>query len=112
MATTTKSTDTKPEVPDLAAEVAALRNEMSNVISLMGRLGQDSATVARDSAKAKVAEGVARGSEAAGKAADRARNEWAGVESRILAETQARPWRTLGIAALGGFALGIFLRRR
>lgn len=107
-----KNTNRKTDTPDLAAEVAALRDEMSNVISLMGRLGQDSATVASDSARAKLAESIARGSEAAGKVSDRAKDEWASVESRILTQTRERPWRTLGIAALGGLAVGYLLRRR
>lgn len=108
----TKTTDDKTDTPDLAAEVAALRTEMSNVISLMGRLGQDSATVARDSAKQKLSEGVAYGTDAAGKVADKARGEWASLESQILARTRERPWETLGIAALGGLVVGLILRRR
>lgn len=108
----TKPTDSKPETPDLAAEVAALRTEVNNVISRISQLGQDSATLAREGAKAKLAEGVARGSDAAGRAAERARSEWTSLESRVLAQTQAHPWQTLGIAALGGLALGLLLRRR
>lgn len=108
----TKATESTPETPDLAAEVAALRSEMSNVIALIGQLGQDSATVAREGAKAKLAEGVARGTDAAGRVADRARGEWTSLESRVLAQTQDHPWQTLGITALGGLALGLILRRR
>ncbi|GHE04132.1 hypothetical protein U879_01680 [Defluviimonas sp. 20V17] len=104
----TTPTDSKPDAPELAAEVAALRAEMSDVISRIGKLGQDSAALAREGAKAKLAEGVARGSDAA----DRARREWASLERRVLAQTQEHPWQTLGIAAFGGLALGLLLRRR
>ncbi len=82
--------------PDLAAEIAALRQEMEAVAATLKRIGRagfaDAGRVA--------GEGLNEGGEALG-----------GAESRILREIEARPWRALGIAALGGLVLGLILRR-
>jgi ElaB/YqjD/DUF883 family membrane-anchored ribosome-binding protein len=84
------------KTPDLAAEVAALRKELEAVAVTVARIGRAGVGEARGAAEERLAEGA----EALG-----------GVENRILAETQAHPWRALGLAALGGLVLGLILRR-
>ena len=89
--------DTETEVADdLAKEVAALRKEMQEMASTISRIGRAGVAGARSVAEAKLGEG------------GDALHE---LEDRLLMETRARPYRALGLAALGGLALGLLLRR-
>lgn len=82
--------------PDLAAEIAALRKELEVLAGLVGRIGQAGVAGVTGAAKAKMGEGV---------------ETLEGLEARVEHEVQARPLRALGFAALGGFVLGLILRR-
>lgn len=84
------------EAPDLVAEITALRKEFEALATTVGRIGRAGVAGARDAAKERFGEGA---------------NALESVEGRILSEARLRPWRTLGIAALGGLVLGMILRR-
>lgn len=107
MASRTPPTETADDAPDLSAEVEALKAEVATLVSMLRKLGLDSAEAARTAARTKLAEGEA----GAEKIAQEVRDEWQAVESRVLAETRANPWRSLGLAALGGLVLGLLIRR-
>lgn len=82
--------------PELGIEIAELRKELEALAATVARIGRAGIAEARGAAE----ERLAGGAKAMG-----------GVEDRILAEATARPWRTLGLAALGGLVLGLVLRR-
>ncbi len=84
------------EPADLAAEIAALRKELETLAGLVGRIGQAGVAEMAGVAKAKMGEGV---------------ETLQGLEARMQDEVQTRPLRALGFAALGGFVLGLILRR-
>ena len=112
MATRPTSSDhTDPEAPDLAADVAALRQELETVLALVRKIGADGLSAAQDGARARMAEGRAQGEAAAARLAGEIRDDWREVETRVLDETRAHPLRTLGLAVLGGMVLGLLLRR-
>lgn len=95
MATNPKPAE-KPDSDDLAAEVAALKKDIADLASSLGRAG-----------KAKAAEGRAAG-EAALEDIER---EWHDLESRLGERVRRKPLQSLGIAALIGFFIAILMRR-
>jgi ElaB/YqjD/DUF883 family membrane-anchored ribosome-binding protein len=95
MATTPKPAE-KADTEDLAAEVAALKKDIANLVAGLGRAG-----------KAKAAEGRAAG-EAALEDIER---EWHDLESRLGDRVRSKPLQSLGIAAVIGFFFAILLRR-
>ncbi|MFC2966588.1 DUF883 family protein [Acidimangrovimonas pyrenivorans] len=112
MATRSTTADkTETESPDLAAEVAELRRELESVAALIRKIGADGLEAAQSEAKARLAEGLAQGEATARKVAGEVRDDWQELESRVMDETRAHPWRTLGLAALAGMVLGLLLRR-
>ena len=84
------------DIPDLAAELAALRMDVERLAAALGKLGEDRLAGAAEAARARLGEGA---------------ETLRGVEARVLDETSRHPWRALGIAALGGLVLGLILRR-
>ncbi|MBI1217913.1 MAG: hypothetical protein GC186_05130 [Rhodobacteraceae bacterium] len=90
------STSNTEAAPDLAAEIAALRKELEVLAGLVGRIGQAGVAGVTGAAKAKLGEGF---------------ETLEGLEARVQGELKARPLRALGLAALGGFVLGLILRR-
>jgi ElaB/YqjD/DUF883 family membrane-anchored ribosome-binding protein len=91
---TQKANPTDPA--DLAAEIAALRKELEVLAGLVGRIGQAGVAGMTEAAKAAMGDGV---------------ETLDGLEARVKGEVRARPLRALGFAALGGFVLGLILRR-
>ena len=84
------------DTTELAAEIAALRRELAALAGTVAGIGRAGISSAREAAAAGIGDG---------------RAALGAVEGRIVTETQANPWRALGIAALGGIILGLFLRR-
>lgn len=84
------------EAPEFGAEIAALRKEIEALAATVARIGRAGAA----GLHAKAEETLGSGADTLG-----------GVEERILGEARTHPWRTLGLAALGGLVLGLILRR-
>ncbi|TMV83494.1 hypothetical protein FGG78_22720 [Thioclava sp. BHET1] len=92
---------------DLAKEVAALRRELESVAATVGRIGSSGVAEAKAAAKHRIDQGLGLGEDLAAEL----KREWANAENRVVEQTRANPWRALGIAALGGFALALLMRR-
>lgn len=93
------------EIGTISAEVAKLRGELAGMAETVGR-------AARDRAEAVTSSQAVTQSLAAGEAAVADLTaELRKIEQDITASTRRSPWRALGIAALFGFAFGVFLRR-
>ena len=82
--------------PDLAAEIAALRKELEVLARHVARIGEAGVAGMTGATRAKIGEGV---------------ETLEGLEARVEGEVLTRPLRALGLAALGGFVLGLILRR-
>ncbi|MCB2111152.1 MAG: hypothetical protein H6895_08325 [Defluviimonas sp.] len=91
----TKKGEAQTEI-ELGAEIEALRAEIEALAGTLKRIGRAGVEEARAAAVAELGEGAAS-VEAFG--------------AGIAREARARPWRSLGLAALAGLALGFVLRR-
>lgn len=80
----------------LADEVAELRRDMARLVAQVEKVG-----------KAGVGKVAAEGEALT---AD-VRAEFHRLEDEVLRSTRESPWRSLGLAALAGLVLGLFLRR-
>ncbi len=106
MATARSSSDTTgdQEKPDLAAELAAVKAELRVLAKMVSRLAaaglSEAGAGARPSAT-RISEDLV----------DSLKAEWAWAERRLAEETHAKPFRTLGLAALAGFIAALILRR-
>ncbi|WP_102227175.1 DUF883 family protein [Acidimangrovimonas sediminis] len=92
---------------DFESELETLRSDLSGVIDMVSRLGRDEGHFG-----ARAGEVLDEAIRAGRKARDSARTEARGVEARLLSEIEAHPWRAVGVAALGGIALGWFIGRK
>ncbi len=101
----------KGDGESLADEVAMLRDELEAVAALARQVGVDGIALAKVRAKARLGEGIEKGQDAATKIAEEVASEWHAAEKRLVREATEHPWRTLGLAAVGGLALGLLLRR-
>lgn len=100
--------DVAPAAADaVAVEVAALRAEVQALVEQLGVVRATATSGARRAARAIASEGA----DAGARVADDLMDEWRALDARVVAETQARPWRSLGIAALIGLMSSQFLRR-
>jgi ElaB/YqjD/DUF883 family membrane-anchored ribosome-binding protein len=90
----------------VAAEVAALRAEVRALVEQVGAVGVAARGGAKRAARAIAAEGADVGA----RAADDILAEWHAFDARVVSETRANPWRSLGIAALVGALTARLLR--
>ncbi len=110
--TTKKGEDSgKGEAESLASEVRLLRDELEAVAALARKVGVDGVSLAKVRAKARLGEGLEKGHDAAARIADEVASEWQAAERRLVKEASEHPWRTFGVAALGGLVLGLLIRR-
>lgn len=100
-----EATAAEPEA--LAAEIAALRADFRALLAQVESVG----LVARDEATAAVRTQAARGVEAGERVKAEVVGEWREIDRRVTMAAREDPWRTLGLAALLGLVLGLFLRR-
>ncbi|MDE3028720.1 MAG: hypothetical protein KGH84_10000 [Paracoccaceae bacterium] len=91
------------ETVELSEEIAALRKELAALATIVGRIGSAGVASMSEAAKARFAAGEGLADELAG--------EFKGAEARVIEHLRDKPWRSLGFAALGGFVLGLILRR-
>jgi len=101
----------KGEAESLSSEVKLLRDELEAVAALARQVGIDGVALARVRAKARLGEGLEKGQDAAARVADEVTAEWQAAQRRLVKEASEHPWRTFGVAALGGLALGLLIRR-
>jgi len=106
---TTKSEEenSNAEADGLSAEVAAMRQDLSELGESVTRMGKARVASLKSTARKRAAEGLETGEAAL---ADLTA-EIESLEGRIAAETRDRPFRALGIAGLIGFMLAMILRR-
>jgi len=107
--TTTKTEEEKPKAAadNLSAEVAAMREDLSELGETVTRMGKARVASLKSTARKRAADGLETGEAAL---ADLTA-EIESLEGRIAAETRDRPFRALGIAGLIGFMLAMILRR-
>lgn len=91
---------------DIGAELAELRREVERVVAQLSKIGGAGAEKLGRAARHGLGD-----VKIAGDARDAITAEWASIEQRVRDETGVHPWRTLGIAVLGGLMLGLILRR-
>ena len=98
----TKSTSqaTSEGAADLAAEFSALRLEMAAMLARLKAFGATGADWAAGTASDAAEDGLAS-----------LKSEWDKLEKSMAGQARANPIRTIGIAALIGFAVGLLLRR-
>ena len=95
------------EADALSAEVKALRADLTELGSLVARIGKQRAAGLKSAATSTVAEGAARGEAAM----DVVLSELQSLEDEIAEATRRRPFASLGLATLFGFLLGVLFRR-
>ncbi len=91
----------------LAAQISALRADLSELGSMVARIGKDRARGLKSAASSTASEGYAKGEQAY----DVVVSELQSLEEELAAATRRRPFASLGLAALTGFLLGVFFRR-
>lgn len=91
----------------LSAEVAALRADLSELGSLVARIGKTRASGLKSAAGSAASEGYAKGEAAF----DVVVSELRSLEEELADATRRRPFASLGLATLVGFLLGVFFRR-
>lgn len=91
----------------LTAEIAALRADLTELGTMVRRIGRQRAQGLRSAASETAAEGYAKGEEAL----DLALAELRSLEDELADATRRRPFASLGIAALIGFLFGVLFRR-
>ena len=106
MATTRKEDVAEPAEP-LNAEIAALRADLTELGSLVARIGRQRAAGLKAAAGETAAGGYAKGEQAL----DVVLGELRSLEDELADATRRRPFASLGLAALVGFLLGVMFRR-
>lgn len=96
-----------PPAAVVADEVAALRAEVAALVEQLAAVRDAATGGAKRAARAIAAEGA----DAGARAAEDLLAEWRAFDRRVVEETRANPWRSLGIAALAGLVFGQILRR-
>ena len=91
----------------LSAEISALRADLSELGTMVARMGRQRASGFRAAAGETAAEGYAKGEAAL----DIALAELRSLEDELADATRRRPFASLGLAALFGFLFGILFRR-
>jgi ElaB/YqjD/DUF883 family membrane-anchored ribosome-binding protein len=91
----------------LQAEVAALRADLAELGSMVGKIGKRRASGMKAAAGATARESYAKGEAAL----DDILGELQSYEEDILAAARERPYAACGLAALFGFLLGMLFRR-
>ena len=91
----------------LAAQISALRADLSELGALVARIGKDRAKGLKSAAGATASEGYAKGEAAY----DVVLAELQSLEDELAEATRRRPFASLGLATLFGFLLGVFFRR-
>jgi ElaB/YqjD/DUF883 family membrane-anchored ribosome-binding protein len=91
----------------LAAQVAALRNDLGELGSLVARIGKDRARGLKSAASSTASEGYAKGEQAY----EMVLSELQSLEDEVAAATRRRPFASLGLAVLSGFLIGVLFRR-
>jgi ElaB/YqjD/DUF883 family membrane-anchored ribosome-binding protein len=105
MATNPKDLEAAAE--PLSAEVKALRKDLTELGTLVTRIGRQRAAGLKSAASSTVAEGAAKGEAAM----DVVLAELESLEDELAEATRRRPFAALGLAGLLGFLLGVLLRR-
>lgn len=91
----------------MTAEIAALRADLSELGSMVTRMGKERAASIKSAAASTAAGGYAKGEEAL----DVVMAELQSLEDEVAAATRRRPFASLGLATLFGFLLGVMFRR-
>jgi ElaB/YqjD/DUF883 family membrane-anchored ribosome-binding protein len=97
----------RPEAERLAAEIAALRAELEALVAQVGAVGAAAAGDAAARLKAKAAPHLEAGESVAADLIE----DWREIDRKVVTAARENPWRTLGLAALGGLIVGLILRR-
>ncbi len=98
-----KAEDQGPEAPDRAeieAQIARLREDMTELAQMLKAAGSARWEEARGQAEAMPEEALAE-----------LRHQLHRLEEDARTRVKAQPLQSLGLAALAGFLLGLFLRR-
>jgi ElaB/YqjD/DUF883 family membrane-anchored ribosome-binding protein len=107
MATTRKEDIAESVAEPVNTEIAALRADLTELGTLVARIGRQRAAGLKAAAGETAAEGYAKGEQAL----DVVLGELRSLEDELAAATRRRPFASLGLAALFGFLLGVMFRR-
>ena len=91
----------------LAAEVAALRADLSRLGTAVARTGKERAVALKSAAATTASEGYAKGEETL----ESVLAELKSLEDDLADATRRKPFAALGLAALVGFLFGVLFRR-
>jgi ElaB/YqjD/DUF883 family membrane-anchored ribosome-binding protein len=103
----TPKIDLQAAAEPLSAEVAALRADLADLGKMVSRIGKERAQGIKSAASSAATEGYARGEAAY----DVVLSELQSLENEVADATRRRPFASLGLAVLGGFLIGVLVRR-